>query len=123
MTHGTPRNHIWTFVAGTSEGTVFLVQIMHVHVMVEVITMFLNLWGTNTSVNQESISDGVALYTTYSTPVTPSGMERTASPAAHVAHYTILHILSSNYQPQPLTTLRPGSVWMIQYSRLTLQWN
>ena len=74
--------------------------------------------------NLESIGDElVAVQTTHSTPMILYGMERTVSPAVHVAHDINLLILSSNCQTQPLMTLRPGSVSVMVSPMRILQLN
>ena len=121
LTHGTPRNHIWTFVAGASEGDTTWVEVCPCDSNSTILS--LHLWGMTTSVSRESMSHGTTVTITYSTPMTHYGMERTVSPAAHVAHNIILHILPSNCRPQPLKTLKPGYVCGLQFSIQTLQWS
>ena len=123
VSHGTPRNHIWTFVAGETESNPTVHGLKSVHVIPLVPYVSLHLWGMTTSVSRESMSDGVWIDTLHSTPMTHYGMERTVSPAAHVAHNVILHILPTNCRPQPLMTSRPGSVCITVCGMPTLQWS
>ena len=56
------------------------------------------------------MSHGITAGTTYSIRMILYGMEVAVFPAAPDAHNKIHHILLSKCQPQPLMTLRPGSV-------------
>ena len=102
---------------------VILHGLVSVHVMLSVTKLSQHLWGKITFASQDTMHHGMVRDTMLSTPTTLYGMERTVSPAAHVAHNVILHILSSNCRTQPLMTLRPGSVWMMYLSMRTLQWS
>ena len=117
--HGTPRNHIWTFVAGISEGNPISIDVCPCDTVgaVRVPSFVGEDYFCESGVNET----GTTGYILFSTSMTLYGMERTVSPAAHVAHDVILHILSSNCRPQPLMTLRPGSVWIKDCLMRTLQ--
>ena len=104
--HGSPRQHIWTFVAGVLENRT-VQSLLCVHVTPHLIYPSHHLLVKITSVSQgTSIQDiSIQNYCTQSTPMTLSGMVGTASPAAHVAHTTILHILPKPSACQLLMTL------------------
>ena len=122
VTHGTPRNHIWTFVSGLTESNPIW---FHVCPCDANSTIYIPKFVEMTiSVNQESMSHRlVTVETTYSTPMAHYGMDRIVSPAAHVAHNIILHILPSNCPRQPVMTLRQGSVYIMYCLKQTLQWS
>ena len=86
------------------------ILLIPVHVIPLLIYEYLHLLGKITSASQELMVRGVEILSSHFTLTTLYGMDRTVSPAAHVAHNIILHILLSNSHPQPLMTLRPGSV-------------
>ena len=134
VTHGTPRNHIWTFVAGFSEGDPTSNGICPCDATRTIrIPPFVG--NVTTSVSRESMNYGAGINMSNFTPVihygmertvTPAahvGVERTVTPAAHVAHNIIFHILPSNCQPQPPIVLKLGSVYIILCSMQTLQWS
>ena len=99
LTHGSPRQHIWTFVAGYSEfnnigddfcpcdATINNIILSSHHLWVE--TIFANQDGT-----QHLIHDSIQMIL--------SGMVMAVLPAVHVAHSTILHILLNNSPALPL---------------------
>ena len=109
VTHGTPQTTYGHLQLDYQR--VIPPHLRSVHVMPVFTYVSHHLWEEIISVSRESMSVGlVEIDITECTPVIYYGMQRTVSPAAHVAHDVILHILSSNCRPQPLTTLRPGSV-------------
>ena len=69
VTHGTPRNHIWTFAAGTSEGTVSFGRnyACPCDGGYNIVPQFGRMI---TSVNQESMSHTSIIDIAYSTPMT-----------------------------------------------------
>ena len=78
-------------------------------------------WVRITSVSWESMSHGITACTTYSIQTILFKMEEAVFPAANVAHNIIHRILLSNCQPQPLMTLRPGSVGITDSNKTILQ--
>ena len=71
-----------------------LLGMISVHVMPVFTFVSHRLRGKITSVSL--VYKRVGRVTLYYTPMILYGMERTVSPAAHVAHDVIFHILSSN---------------------------
>ena len=72
--------------------------------------------------SRASMSHGVTARTTYSIQMILYEMEGTVFPAANFAHNIIHRILLSNCQPQPLMTLRPGSVGITDSNTSKASW-
>ena len=130
VTHGTPRNHIWTFVAGISEGNpiwsgVCPCDVYHTTSTIHIPPFVGNDYFCESGVNEpwHSMSHGTMDHATYSILMTHYGMERTVSPAAHVAHNIILHILPSRL-PTPTTDDIEARVclsWTLQLANLAVE--
>ena len=88
LTHGSPRQHIWTFAAGQSESSTTLM--IPVLVMLPLILPSHHLWVDTVSVNQDGTQ--MQSHLEYSIQMILSGMEMAVLPTVHVAHSTILHI-------------------------------
>ena len=99
LTHGSPRQHIWTFAAGRSEVQPTWVDVCpSTLVMLPLILPSHHLWVETIFVNQDGTQD--LIY--YSFQMILSGMVMAVLPAVHVAHSTILHISLNNSPALPL---------------------
>ena len=101
LTHGSPRQHIWTFAAGFPR---FMIAIflMSVPVMLPSILPSHHLWVKTISVNQDVTQGYGNRSLQHSIPTILSGMEMAVLPTVHVAHLTILHISLNNSPTLPL---------------------
>ena len=102
VTHGSPRQHIWTFAAGAAEGTPNMAYACPCDASIDIrVPPFVG-----EDYFCESGRHGITVATcVHSTPLTLSGMGRTVA-AVRVAHKIILQISSNNSQHQLLMILR-----------------
>ena len=92
LTHGSPRQHIWTFVAGLSEAHTQLIMVA-VLVMLLLRYLYHCLLEETISVSQELTQTGLLAFN----QMILYGMARTALVPVHVVHSTILHTSLSDF--------------------------
>ena len=111
VTHGLPRNHIWTFAAGVSEGgyTPVVKDGTALAAILVILIMFshLHLLGITTTVSRAIQEIGTLLI--ISTPMTHSGMVSSVK-ASVAAMGSLLHGSVWSYPTQRLTISRSAYV-------------
>ena len=98
LTHGSPRQHIWPFVAATVTTETQSQMVKDVHATV-LQSPSHHLWEETISVNQESTQVPLMVFI----QMILSGMVKAAVVAVAVAHSTIRHTSLSNSLALPLT--------------------